>query len=120
MQRAPTDLAHRFRSPVGQDLPQTLHLVQSSLHRNLNKEVTGDTQVIFSKLMDFTVAKLVVNMDLEALEVIKQLGKATKAANMEATRLSEATSMATASNNAEDGAATMDINWPHQVAARPW
>lgn len=40
--------------------------------------------------------------------VTKQEAKGTKTANTEATKLSEATTMATASSNAEDGAATTD------------
>ena len=40
--------------------------------------------------------------------VTKQEAKGTKIANTEVTKLSEATTMATASSNAEDGVATTD------------
>lgn len=84
--------------------------LEQSFLRNPNKPVTGDILAI-SKAMGFTAPRPAVNMVvLEERQVTKELGKLTKAANMEATKLSEATSMVITSNAAA-GAETTDINW---------
>jgi hypothetical protein len=68
-----------------------------------------DTPAI-SRVMDFTVPRPVVSMVLsEGLAHTRLLDKATRRPNMEATKVSEETFMATA-NNAAAGAATTDIN----------
>jgi len=86
-----------------QDLPFLPH--------NLSKEVMGVIQAISNRDMGFTAAKPAVSTPvLVELEDIKPPVKGIKTANMEATKLSAAIIMATASNVA-DGVATTDTNW---------
>ena len=111
------DQAHPSLKLSAQDLqPTQLQALLFPLH---NPRVDmADTQVISNR--DFTVAKLAANMlVLRVPVVIKLADKVTKTANTEVTKLSEATTMAIA-NNVVDGAATMDINRPLEVATRPW
>jgi len=80
---------------------------------SLSKEVMEGTQAIFSRDMAFTVAKLVPHTLVSAeLVAIKLLHKVTKTANMVvATKLSEATTMATLNNVVVvDGVATTDTD----------
>jgi hypothetical protein len=117
IRRLPTDPAQLYLKPVDQDRQQTLPLDQPFLQLNLNKLVMVDTQLISSRAMEFMVARLAANMlVLEELEATKQPDKVTKAANTEVIKLSEATTMAIASNVA-DGVATTDIS-PAKVATR--
>jgi hypothetical protein len=70
-----------------------------------------DIQATFSKAMDFTAVKPVVNMAVwEVLQVTKELDKDIRPAGMGVTKGLEATTMVTA-NNVADGAATTDINY---------
>lgn len=112
------DPAQLCPKPVDQDQQQILPLDQPFLPHNLSKAATEDTQLISSRVTDFTVARLAVNMLLLVEpEVIKQLDKVTRVVNTEDIRLSEATIMAIASS-AVDGVATTDIN-SARVASRP-
>jgi len=112
------DPAQLCPKPVDQDQQQTLPLDQPFLPHNLSKAATVDTQLISSRVTDFTVARLAVNMlVLVEPEVTKQLDKVTRVVNTEDIRLSEATIMAIASS-AVDGVATTDIN-SARVASRP-
>jgi hypothetical protein len=109
--RPPMDPAHHWLKVDDQEMQPTLLQAQPFHHHNPNR-VTEATQLISNRDMAFTVAKLVANMAVSAaLGVTKQLDKATKIANTEATEVSAATTMVVASNVA-DGAATMDTNWP--------
>lgn len=107
--------AHHLPRLDDRDPQQTRLQDRFSLPHNLSKAGTVVIQAISNRA--FTVAKLVASTLVSVeLVVIKQLDKVTKPANMEATKHSEATTMAIA-NNVADGVATTDTKghekWLH-------
>jgi hypothetical protein len=110
------DQAHHCLKLADRDPQQTRPLDQHFLHRNLSKLGTEATLPISSNkaMADSTVAKPAAMLVWAELEVTKQEAKGIKTANTEVTKLSEATTMATASSSVEDGVATTDssINMP--------
>lgn len=101
------DPAHRFLKPDDQALQPILLPARLSLHHNLSKPDTAATQLTSNN--NSTTARLALTVVSAELEVTKQLDKATKVANMEATKVSVATTMATTSNAAAGAATTEDI-----------
>jgi len=94
--------------------------LEQSFLRNPNKPVTEDILAI-SKAMGFTAPRPVANM-LDSVEPVdtKPLDKVIRIAHMEVTKALEATTMVAIASSVADGEATTDINWPREVAARPW
>jgi hypothetical protein len=104
-QRTPMDLAHHFLRLVDQDPQPTRVQDQPFLHPNLSKVDTATQLTSNSNFMAARPAHTLVSVELE---VTKQLAKATRAANTEATKLSEATTTVT-TRNADGAATTEDI-----------
>lgn len=110
--------ARRFPNPVDRDQPQTLLQVLPFPRLSLNRPVMGDI-LATSRAMDSMEPKPAVSMAVLEPERTRLLDRATRLANMEATKVSGATSTETA-NTVAAGAATTDINWPLCGATRPW
>lgn len=110
--------ALRSRKQVDLDPPQTQLPDRLCLLHSLSRPAMPDI-LATSKATVSTVLKLAVSMAaLEQLADTRQLDRATRAANMEATRALEATFMVTASNSVAAGAAITDINRPLRGATR--
>ena len=108
-------LAHHFLKLHDQALQPTL-LPDRLCHPLNPSKAMAATQLTSSS--NSTIAKIALMELLEELVVIKQLVKATKVANMAATKVSQAIIMATTNSNAADGVATTEATKYSAIASR--